>query len=146
MTKKRLLWWLTVCVQLLLIAVAGFYGFFNFVVENDVTHLSELIFVTWALTTIVIGLKLFRSYSDDYTKQWFFAEACMTVGMIGTVIGFLIMLSGAFGQLDPSNVTLMKQVIGEMATGLSTALITTLNGLIASLFVKLQIIIVEDHA
>lgn len=146
MTRKRLLWWLTVCIQLLLIAVAGYYGFFNFVAEKDVTYLSELIFVTWALTTIVIGFKLFRSYSDDYTKQWFFAEACMTIGMIGTVIGFLLMLSGAFSELDPSNVQLMKQAIGEMAVGLSTALITTLNGLIASLFVKLQIIIVEEHA
>lgn len=143
MVRKRLLWWLTVCIQILLIAIAGYFGFFNFVIEKDTTYLSQLIYITWILTSIVIGLKLFKTGTADYTKQWFFSEACMTIGMVGTVIGFIIMLSGAFESLDPSNVELMKQVIGEMAVGLSVALITTLNGLIASLFLKLQIILVE---
>jgi len=144
MKRMMLLWWLTVCVQILLLALAGYNGFLNYVIDNDITYLSELIFVTWAITTVVMGFKL-KQYDLNFEKQWFFSEVCMTLGMIGTVIGFLLMLGGSFAKLDPSNVAMMKEAIAEMAVGLSVALITTLCGLIASLFIKLQIIIVEKH-
>jgi len=39
----------------------------------------------------------------------------------------------------------MKRVITDMASGMSTALLTTLCGLIASLFVKVQVIIQEQE-
>lgn len=53
------------------------------------------------------------------------------------------MLSSSLGNVDPSNIESMKQVIGDMATGMSTALVTTLSGLVFSLFLKIQITIQE---
>ena len=64
----------------------------------------------------------------------------MTVGMIGTVIGFIVMLSSSFQEIDPSNVDTMRRVITELAIGMSTALLTTLCGLVASLFIKVNIV------
>jgi len=69
----------------------------------------------------------------------------MTVGMVGTVIGFMLMLGSSFAEIDPSNVDSMKRVITDMAAGMSTALLTTLCGLIGSLFVKVQVIIQEQE-
>jgi len=69
----------------------------------------------------------------------------MTVGMVGTVIGFMLMLGSSFAEIDPSNVDSMKRVITDMASGMSTALLTTLCGLVASLFVKVQVIIQEQE-
>jgi len=64
----------------------------------------------------------------------------MSLGMIGTVTGFIFMLVATFNNLDPSNIDSMKDAISNMATGMSTALLTTLAGLLGSLAVKLQLV------
>ena len=69
----------------------------------------------------------------------------MTVGMIGTVIGFMWMLGSSFQEIDPSNIESMRQVIVDMASGMSTALLTTLCGLLAGLFIKVQIVMQEQE-
>ena len=74
---------------------------------------------------------------------WFVSESCMTLGMVGTVIGFMYMLTGNFAEIDPTNVDVMKRTIGDMAQGMGTALLTTLSGLITSLSLKIQIINAE---
>jgi biopolymer transport protein ExbB/TolQ len=50
------------------------------------------------------------------------------------------MLVATFNNLDPSNIDSMKDAISNMATGMSTALLTTLAGLLGSLAVKLQLV------
>jgi len=64
----------------------------------------------------------------------------MSLGMIGTVTGFIFMLVATFNNLDPSNIESMKDAISNMATGMSTALLTTLAGLLGSLAIKLQLV------
>jgi hypothetical protein len=143
MTKAFLKWWLAVVLQLAVMGVSVFYGYHNFVLENDSTFLSGLILLVWLVTTIFIGKYAYQR-KENFEVQWFSAETCMTIGMIGTVVGFLMMLGDSFGHLDPKNTEQMRQVIAEMAIGLSVALLTTLNGLIASLFLKIQMIVVEN--
>ena len=82
---------------------------------------------------------------NDYDTPWFIAESCISVGMIGTLIGFMLMLSSSLGNVDPSDIDSMKAVIGDMATGMSTALVTTLSGLVYSLFLKIQITTQEHN-
>tara|TARA_B100000768_G_C11250057_1_gene363691 strand:- start:1297 stop:1605 length:309 start_codon:yes stop_codon:yes gene_type:complete len=96
----------------------------------------------WAIGTITIGYLAWIK-ENDFDTPWFIAESCISVGMIGTLIGFMLMLSSSLGNVDPSNIESMKQVIGDMATGMSTALVTTLSGLVFSLFLKIQITIQE---
>lgn len=143
MSKTFLKWWLVTAIQLTVIFVAMFYNYHNFVIENDTTYLSGLIVVVWIITTIFVGRNAVKN-SSNFEVQWFSAETCMTIGMIGTVIGFLMMLGDSFGHIDPKNTEQMRQVIAEMAVGLSVALLTTLNGLIASMFLKIQMIVVEN--
>jgi biopolymer transport protein ExbB/TolQ len=57
--------------------------------------------------------------------------------MVGTVIGFIMMLSG-FATLDISEIDTVQALIKELGTGMSTALYTTLAGLICSLLLKIQ--------
>ena len=93
--------------------------------------------------SILIGYITYKKQNNfDYT--WFIAESAMTVGMIGTVIGFMLMLGSSFADIDPSDVNSMKKVISDMAAGMSTALLTTLAGLIVSLALKVQIIVSES--
>ena len=55
----------------------------------------------------------------------------------------VLMLGSSLDDVDPSNMQSMKQVISDMASGMSTALVTTLSGLVFSLFLKIQITIQE---
>lgn len=142
MTEAFLKWWLTFIIQLATVSVAIYFGYFEYVKDNDITYLSFLILVLWVITSIFIG-KYIYNRKQIFEVQWFVAETCMTVGMIGTVIGFLLMLNQSFTDIDVENIDSMRNTISTMASGLSVALLTTLNGLVASLFLKLQIIIGE---
>lgn len=75
---------------------------------------------------------------------WFASDAVLSLGMMGTLIGFLIVLGQAFIGIDPSSIESMTAAITILASGMSTALVTTLTGLIVSIWLKLQLVIIEN--
>ena len=77
---------------------------------------------------------------DNINVGWFIAESCLALGMVGTVTGFLYMLGTAFENIDISNTVTLQDALASMARGMSTALYTTLTGLIASLIIKVQLV------
>ena len=143
-TKKLNTWWLLIVTKLA-IAVAAVVLIDAHLLfwENDITYLSLVIFAIWAYNTQSIGFQIHRQQTSSDTN-WFFADAFLTIGMIGTVIGFVYMLSTTFTNLNPGDVNSMRTVISTMAQGMSTALLTTLAGLMASLSLKLQLIIQDS--
>lgn len=68
---------------------------------------------------------------------WFFSELCLTLGMTGTVVGFIMMLAG-FDKIDVNETSSVQGFIGDMGGGMATALYTTLVGLICSALLKMQ--------
>ena len=144
MNKRFLVWWLVVVMQLIGFGIAVWFGAIQFLIDNDITKLSFVIMLMWLIATASIG---YRSYKgrNDFETPWFIGESCMTVGMIGTVVGFMLMLGSSFTEIDPNNVESMKRVIIDMAAGMSTALLTTFSGLLDSLIVKVQVIIQEQE-
>jgi len=113
----------------------------------DQTKISFLILSVFVLTSFWIGwkTKLTKETVQDISIGWFVAEACLALGMIGTVTGFLLMLSGAFADIDLSNTSTIQSSLTKMALGMSTALYTTLIGLICSLALKIQLVNVENE-
>ena len=80
--------------------------------------------------------------------MWFNVFMGFKPGMIGTVIGFIYMLFAVFSNIDLTDSIKMMSSLGEMAEGMSTALLTTLMGLVSSILIKLQLIIAikeKDH-
>jgi len=75
---------------------------------------------------------------------WFTSDAVLSVGMVGTLFGFLLVLGSAFTEIDTASTESMTEAIGVLASGMSTALVTSLVGLISSLWLKLQLVILED--
>lgn len=144
MTKKFLNWWLLFVLQFIAICVSVYFGSFKFLLEHDSTYISFVIVAIWAVSSLLIG---WRTFHDQSTKEafWFTAESCMTLGMIGTVLGFILMLGDSLTSIDPGNIDSMKAAISSMAAGMSTALLTTLAGLIASLFLRAQLINEDDE-
>lgn len=143
-TKKLNTWWLLIVTKLAIaIAAVVLIDAHLLFWENDITYLSIVIFAVWAYTTQSVGFQIHRQ-QPSHDTNWFIADAFLTLGMIGTVIGFVYMLSTTFTNLNPGDVNSMRGVISTMAQGMSTALLTTLAGLMASLSLKLQLIIQDS--
>ena len=81
----------------------------------------------------------------DTDVGWFISETCLTIGMIGTVTGFLLMLSTTFAGIDITDTKTIQDALVNMATGMSTALYTTLTGLIVSVIIKIQLVNFEKY-
>jgi hypothetical protein len=67
----------------------------------------------------------------------FAADTLMKLGLLGTIIGFIIMLAPIAG-LDVSDKSVLKSSMGVMSDGMAVAMYTTLAGLVGSILLKLQ--------
>lgn len=145
--KALLKWWLIFCLSLLAGGVAVYFNLHNDLYNADQTKLSFLILGLFVLTSGWIGWKTKQldNARQNMDVGWFIAEACLALGMIGTVTGFLLMLSGAFADIDLANTSTIQKSLTQMALGMSTALYTTLVGLICSLTLKVQLMNVENE-
>jgi len=146
----KMLWYLQVCIQLLVLVIAVFFNVHLDLWEKDATKLSFFIIGMWAVSSALIGYWHFLTDPHLIRNQakigWYLAETCLAIGMVGTVAGFLMMLGTAFSNIDVSNVSSLQQALASMAVGMSTALYTTLVGLIASIFLKSQLVNLEHLA
>ena len=149
MSKTFLLWWIQVVTVSFAAILIFTYGWFEKLYDADQTKISFIIILIFIATSISTGFLSFKS-SVEYNKIsnyiWFASETMVTLGLIGTVAGFLLMLSSAFDNLDVSNVENVQKVISNMALGMSTALCTTLAGLIGSVLTKIQMVILENNS
>jgi hypothetical protein len=143
--RKLLKWWLVFCLTLLGFGTLYYFNMHSQLYHADVTKLSFLIIIIFMFTSVWIGRKTYdletTSVIDDKIDVgWFIAESCLALGMVGTVTGFLYMLGTAFENIDITNAQTLQDALASMAKGMSTALYTTLTGLIASLIIKVQLV------
>ena len=146
--KSVLKWWLIFCLTLLGLCACVYFNIHKDLYAADVTRLSFLIISIFICTSVWIGTKTYKvGVQQDYDQKsdvgWFISESCLALGMVGTVTGFLIMLGTAFENVDVTNAATLQQALSDMATGMSTALWTTLVGLVSSLIIKVQLVNLE---
>ena len=150
-------WWFIITLTVVVAAIAGVFGIYQDIWDKDATKLSFVIFAIFGFMSLWCGVKTFilshishhlptdKVYYggrlDKVSSQeeigWFTSDMCLNIGMIGTVIGFIMMLVG-FTQVDVGDVKSVQTLLGSMSGGMSTALYTTLVGLIASQLLKIQ--------
>jgi hypothetical protein len=151
-------WWLFFAVASLGTVALYLAGVVQKVNQADFTKISFLIYAVFAIFTIRTGIDTYHLSREDkvtnrhiaiyYKKSdigWFVSDMLLTLGMIGTVAGFIYMLSSSFSELDPQNVISMQGVLAKMGSGMSTALYTTAAGLVCSLLLKLQVFNFSHH-
>jgi len=137
-------WWLIFILMILLGAVTWYFSFINFLYANDFTKLSFVIIAILFFTTLIIGYKYYKN-NHDFEIEWFTSEVVISLGMIGTVVGFIFMLYAAFSELTVDDPVKLQQSMMLMAKGMGTALLTTLVGLISSVLIKCQLIIAKNE-
>lgn len=109
----------------------------------DKTKISFLILAIWLVSSISVLGYILKPEKFNLDVLWFSSESCVTLGLIGTVCGFLIMLFSAFQDIDVKSTESLTEALTFMALGMSTALSTTLVGLVTSLHLKTQLVLIE---
>src|SRR5882672_7786978 len=73
----------------------------------------------------------------------FSSDALMKLGLLGTIIGFILMLAPIAG-LDGGDKASVKSSMGLMSDGMAVAMYTTLTGLIGSVLLQMQYYLLDD--
>jgi len=145
--QSLLKWWLFVCVTLIGAFMAFYFDIHKHLYTSDQTKISLLILFIFVCSSIWIGNKTYsvaiKQESTSSEVGWFIAETCLALGMVGTIIGFLLLLGTTFSNINVSDVTTLQRALSDMALGMSTALYTTLIGLICSILIKVQLMNME---
>lgn len=81
--------------------------------------------------------RLVERIHRGHSNGWFFSDILMRLGLIGTVIGFVLMLSTVY-QIKDNDIQALQQLLGTMGSGMQVALYTTLSGLGCALLVSIQ--------
>ena len=145
-------WWFLLCTQIALGTVAYHFSFFHHLYREDTTRIGFFILGILILTSLWLGKKVYtlkrsqlsvKEAINSFSSGWFIAESCLVLGLIGTVTGFILMLGTAFTELDVTNIQSVQNALIKMSLGMSTALYTTLVGLISSLVIKIQLVTIE---
>ena len=146
-------WWLFLSITLLGTLGLGQQGYLHLLWEGDTTKRS---FVLLSIFTVMSGWCGYKTWTlsrfldngqtEDYLVEkiehlmevgWFTSDLCLSIGMMGTVIGFIMMLSG-FTNIDVKDMSTVQGLIKNLGVGMSTALYTTLTGLVCSALLKIQ--------
>ena len=145
-------WWFLFCTQIALGTIAYHFSFFHHLYREDTTRIGFCILGILIFTTLWLGKRIYslknnwqgpKEIIQSLSPGWFIAESCLVLGLIGTVTGFILMLGTAFTELDVTNITSVQNALVKMSLGMSTALYTTLVGLISSLVIKIQLVTIE---
>jgi hypothetical protein len=73
----------------------------------------------------------------------FASDALMKLGLLGTIIGFILMLAPIAG-LDAADRASVKSSMGLMSDGMAVAMYTTLTGLVGSVLVQTQYYMLDE--
>ena len=73
----------------------------------------------------------------------FIADVLLKLGLLGTIIGFILMLLPV-AQIEDFDTNLVQQLMVQMSAGMAVALYTTLAGLVTSTLLKLQYLLADN--
>lgn len=82
-----------------------------------------------------------------YAFGFIVADLMLKLGILGTVIGFIIML-GSLSNLNSVDITVMQTLLAEMSGGMRVALYTTLSGMLAGIILNIKFNLLDwsvDH-
>ncbi len=81
--------------------------------------------------------RLVEQVHSGHGSGWFISDLLLRLGLIGTVIGFVMMLGSVYS-LEGEGAYALKQLLGEMGGGMQVALYTTLTGLGSAILLSIQ--------
>ena len=124
-------------------------GALSLIIANDKSYLAIAIMSLFVITTVFVGTLAYRT---DVAKEkdvpvlirqsntgWFCAEHFFSLGLLGTIIGLVIATSGSLDAERP-----ITEIVSGLKTGLNTAFYTTICGIVFSILLQIQLLLVDN--
>ena len=125
------------------------------IIKNDLSHISILIMGLYLCVSVYVGRLCYladhmseksaakRKKEKAYLENrmdlgWFSAEHFFSLGLLGTIIGLIFATSGSLDSSLP-----VGEIVAGLKEGLNTAFYTTVCGIIFSLPLQFQIMILR---
>ena len=148
-------WFLLNAVMVTAIFFAEQKGLISTMVEADLSHISILIMFLYVCISGLVGRLCYlsdRLSKDNAAKKkkeldyltkrsdvgWFAAEHFFSLGLLGTIIGLILATEGSLDSSVPT-----AQVVAGLKEGLNTAFYTTVCGIVFSLPLQVQLMILK---
>jgi hypothetical protein len=147
--KNSFKWYIIATMIIMMIGGMLGTGIMETVWHADVTKISFLILAIFGISSFKCGSDIYKYETTNNVHKreveigWFAAETLLALGMTGTVIGFIIIMKD-FMYIDVQDVASIEAMIKSLGSGISTALYTTLFGLVTSMLLKVQYFLLED--
>ena len=140
--KKMNIWWVLLLLHATAIFWLSYFGVFTYIASVDHTYISFINIAIYVVSFLFIGWKLknesYNSLEEDLYPVWFASEQVLGLGMLGTVLGFVFMLSTATTVPDPSQLSGLLQ---QMSQYLGLAFMATATGLVASILLRTWVVL-----
>lgn len=139
--------------------IALFAGGFKAIAALDSSNISFVILAIFYATTAWCGYLCWKtsgliesrhlpSFANTFKERlekianqaehgWFARLLCAEIGMLGTILGFVLMLAD-FKNLQAGGGQAFAQQLGKLALNMGIALITTLVGSVSAILLGLQ--------
>ena len=142
-------WFLLIGVTMTALFLAEQKNALSLIITNDASYISILIMSLFAGMSILLGTIAYQADVDDKEKKskllkrtdivHFAADHMFTLGLLGTIIGLCMATSGSM----VSNAA-VSEIVAGLKVGLNTSFYTTIAGLIFSLLLQLQLLVLKD--
>ncbi len=127
-------------------------GLVSAAIKNDLSHISILIMALYVAVSAYVGKLCFLADKINKDKEqeakrhlskraelgWFAAEHFFSLGLLGTIIGLVIATEGSLDSSLPTS-----QIVAGLKEGLNTAFYTTVCGIVFSLPLQVQLLILK---
>lgn len=139
-------WWAVFSVTAAVIFVSQYlWNLFAIVHDADQTNMSFAIAIVGFFGMLGVGWQAFRvsflkKQLNDTTLLWYISDLCLSLGMIGTLVGIYIGFTTSTHDLDISSTASLQHVLIVVFNSLGTAIMTSLVGIVFALLIKLQLV------
>ena len=142
-------WFLLNAIVLTTIFFAETKGLVSLVVKSDLSHLSIVIMLLYVIVSGMVGKlcyladkTILSKDKDALTKRadigWFAAEHFFSLGLLGTIIGLCIAT-----KTNLKDRVSVSEVVAGLKIGLNTAFYTTICGIVFSLPLQVQLMLLK---
>jgi hypothetical protein len=145
-------WFLLNAVMLTAAFFAETKGAISTMVKNDVSYITIVIMALYVVISVMVGRLCFLSDKINKGREkearrhlskraevgWFAAEHFFSLGLLGTVFGLCLATSTNLGTDAP-----VSDVVAGLKVGLNTAFYTTICGIVFSLALQIQLMILR---
>lgn len=136
--KPFYIWWVTNLAVASGVFWAWYHGIISKIWHDDVTMITTVLAVLYIITTLLIG---YVAYTKNFKSKivdacWFLSEQMLALGMLGTVVGFIYLLTSGITSASVTDPASLATLLANMSVGLGIALYTNATGILSSLITK----------